>query len=429
MSGTHNGLNSNFSGVADMDRNNSVLVVDDEPNGFDVIEAHLYREGYDLSYASSGLEALNLLGVVEPDVILLDVMMPEMDGMEVCRQIKSDYKWKHIPILMVTALNSKDDLARSLDAGADDFLTKPISGIELRARVRSMLRIKHQYDGLQEMISLREDLSNMIVHDLRNPLTRILVGSSFLLESGLAQADSQTIQLIASAGRQLNSMINDLLIQAKMESGKMVLNRTEVNVTDLVTDALAEFQSVVNTKKIHLESQLSPASLLVSVDANLIRRLIDNLLANAYKFSPNNSSITVQVDYFDESSLGLGSEEWETRIGALVKREDWNRSFSENERISKFSPQDYLQPLTPSLQKPDSQAPKKVWIQITDEGSGISDDLKPRIFEKYEVGKVMKGVSQLGLGLAFCKMVVEAHGGMIFVEDNKPQGSRFTVVL
>lgn len=118
-----------------MDKNYSVLVVDDEATAFDVIEAHLFREGYELFYAPSGAEALERLDAIEPDAILLDVMMPHMDGLAVCHAIKSNTDWKHVPIIMVTALNSKEDLARSLETGADDFITKPVSGIELRARV------------------------------------------------------------------------------------------------------------------------------------------------------------------------------------------------------------------------------------------------------------------------------------------------------
>ncbi len=372
-----------------MDEKTTVLVVDDEPNGFDVIEAHLYREGYSLMYASSGLEALNCLEGAKPDVILLDVMMPQMDGIEVCRQIKSDPDSKHIPIIMVTALNSKEDLARSLNAGADDFLTKPVSGIELRARVRSMLRIKQQYDALQATLTLREDLSNMIVHDLRNPLTNILVSSSFLIDSNLQEEDLQSIKLIVSAGRQLNAMINDLLIQAKMQSGKMVLNRVAVDLNDLVTEAVSEFKSIANSKNLQLNTQLPETRSTVSIDANLIRRLIDNLLSNAHKFSPRGSTIIIRVDYPSDSAIAATRTEGD------------------------------------STQPPS----KQVTIQIADEGFGISQDLKRRIFDKYEVGKAIAGVSQLGLGLAFCKMVVEAHEGTIFVEDNKPRGSIFTVVL
>ena len=380
-----------------MAQSNSVLIVDDEPSGFDVIEAHLYREGYNLTYASSGIEALNLIDSLEPDVILLDVMMPQMDGIEVCRQIKSDPYWKHIPIIIVTALNSKEDLARSFDAGADDFLTKPVSGIELRARVRSMLRIKQQYDALKATLHLREDLSNMIVHDLRNPLTTILMSSSLLMVSGLDRKSLERIQLIVSAGRQLDSMIDDLLILAKMQSGKLVLNLVEVNLNELATKALSHFTGIAASKNLQLKSKLTEPSYPISADANLLCRIFDNLLSNAVKFSPANSTITLQVDYPGDS-------------------------VNDSARVAQARRGSVLPVIANSEQK-------RATIRIADEGIGIREDLKQRIFDKYEVGKVMQGVSQLGLGLAFCKMVVEAHGGKIFVEDNQPRGSVFTVVL
>ena len=128
-----------------------ILVIDDESSVFEVIEGLLYREHYDLTYIESGQKALTCIDEVQPDVILLDLMMPKMDGIETCQQIKSNPLWSPIPIIMVTALSSKEDLARCLDAGADDFLSKPINSLELRARVRSMLRIKQQYDALVEM--------------------------------------------------------------------------------------------------------------------------------------------------------------------------------------------------------------------------------------------------------------------------------------
>lgn len=126
----------------------SVLVIDDEPDNFDVIETLLNDRDYQLHYAASGQEAINSLNLFEPDVILLDVMMPGMDGIEVCQRIKAMPKWEALPIVMVTALTTKTELARCLTAGADDFISKPVNRLELTARVRSMLRIHRQYQQL-----------------------------------------------------------------------------------------------------------------------------------------------------------------------------------------------------------------------------------------------------------------------------------------
>jgi len=127
----------------------SILIIDDEPENFDVIEVLLSDQHYELYYTSNGQDVMNYLDVFQPDVILLDVMMPEEDGIEVCKRLKALPKWQSIPIIMVTALTAKEDLARCLTAGADDFISKPVNSIELKARINSMLRIKHQYDQLQ----------------------------------------------------------------------------------------------------------------------------------------------------------------------------------------------------------------------------------------------------------------------------------------
>jgi diguanylate cyclase len=128
-----------------------VLIIDDEPDNFDVVEALLHNEPYFLSYLPSGEAALNLIDKIQPDVILLDFMMPEITGIEVCRRIKSTPQWQAVPVIMLTALNSKEDLSRCLDAGADDFISKPIDALELRARIRSALRTYQQYQRIQEL--------------------------------------------------------------------------------------------------------------------------------------------------------------------------------------------------------------------------------------------------------------------------------------
>ena len=151
----------------------SILVIDDEPDNIDVIEAFLSNQDYRLQYAASGPDAIALLDTFHPDLILLDVMMPGMDGIEVCQRIKAMPQWEATPIIMVTALTTKKDLARCLDAGADDFISKPVNRLELTARVRSMLRIRRQYQQLaafnsrlEAMVQQRTaELQRMIFQD------------------------------------------------------------------------------------------------------------------------------------------------------------------------------------------------------------------------------------------------------------------------
>jgi two-component system, sensor histidine kinase and response regulator len=356
-----------------MDTQPSILVIDDEPDNFDVIETLLDNQNYELHYASGGQQALNRLNNLQPDLILLDVMMPDLDGMQVCQRIKANPQWQIVPIIMVTALTAKEDLARCLATGADDFISKPLNGVELRARVNSMLRIKQQYDSLQVLLEQREDMANMIVHDMRNSLTSIVLAAEILRFSGLSPEQQRgKVDQILLAGQQLQSLTNSLLLMAKLESGKMLLNYTEVDLYELCISTLRDFEAIASQKNLLLIGELPEPGGKVKVDATIFRRVLDNLLSNAIKFSPSNSQVTLRAEY-------LAAD------GAKV--------------------------------------------QVADSGPGISEDLRKIIFEKYEVATRIPHVSQTGLGLAFCKMAIDAHCGKITIEDNHPNGSIFTVNL
>jgi signal transduction histidine kinase len=366
-----------------MEQKSTILVVDDEPMAHDIIEGYLFREGYELAFATSGLEALTFLDQQLPDVILLDVMMPDMDGLEVCQQLKTSERFRHIPIILITALGSKEDLASGIEAGADDFLAKPVNDLELRARVRSLLRIKKQYDELQAALRLREDLARMIVHDMRTPLTAILGFSDLLQFKGnLSAEDLEEVKMISNNALRLNSFLNDMLIVAKMEeAGQLILNRTLADVNHLVRQVHEDQALVASLKKINIELDLPSESRPVSLDANLFQRVLDNLLSNAVKFSPVESTVIVRVDYPEATSEPLPAE-------------------------------------------------AKLRIRVLDEGPGIDQEHRDRIFDKFEVVELKRSdTRQIGLGLVFCKMVVEAHQGRIFVEDNMPAGSVFTVEI
>jgi two-component system, sensor histidine kinase and response regulator len=356
-----------------MDTQPSILVIDDEPDNFDVIETLLDGENYQLYYANSGQQALERLNSFQPDVILLDVIMPDLDGMEVCRRIKANPQWQAVPIIMITALSTKEDLAQCLAAGADDFISKPVNGVELRARVNSMLRIKQQYDRLQNLLQLREDMANMIVHDLRNPLASIVLCTEVLrLPNMSGEKLQRKVDQIAIAAQQLQSSIDSLLLLAKLQSDKMPLNYTEIDLCTLCTSALETVDAIASQKCLTLISEFPQPGSTIKVDITIFRRLLDNLLSNAIKFSPSNTQIILRAEYLENGSAK---------------------------------------------------------IQVTDFGSGIPKNLKESIFEKFEVGTTIQEVSQIGLGLAFCKMAIDAHHGIITVEENHPHGSIFTVFL
>jgi two-component system, sensor histidine kinase and response regulator len=156
----------------------SILVVDDEPDNFEVLEALLASMNYTLHYASHGQEAITSLDKFDPDLILLDVMMPGIDGIEVCKQIKAMSKWQAVPIVMVTALSGSTDLARCLASGADDFISKPVNGVELRARVHSMLRIKKQHDRIEALSKLQRNNINSLKSNLSELNSDLSVGFS-----------------------------------------------------------------------------------------------------------------------------------------------------------------------------------------------------------------------------------------------------------
>ncbi|MGG6296023.1 hybrid sensor histidine kinase/response regulator [Leptolyngbya sp. AN02str] len=354
-----------------MDSQATILIIDDEPDNFDVIEAYLDQADYQLSYVSNGQQAFDLLKSFQPDVILLDVMMPVMNGIEFCQKFKASTQWRHIPIIIVTALTASEDLARCLAAGADDFISKPVNRLELRARLSSMLRIKRHYDNLQAVLRMREDMVNMVVHDLRNPLASITLAADLLQRPNFPpERQAVKVKQIALAGKELQAMIDTLLLMAKLEAGKLILDIVSVDLNALCLSALEAFDAIANQKNVQLCSQLANLDCMVAVDQALFRRIIDNLLSNAIKFSPTNSQV-----YLSTESLTT----------------------------------------------------EKIRIKVTDQGTGVTEEMRQTIFERYEIGTFIQGVNQTGLGLAFCKLAIEAHGGEIMVENNQPNGAIFMI--
>ncbi len=371
---------------------NKILLVDDEPVNLKILKAMLVPEGYEVFTAENGLEALEKLNTENPDIVLLDVMMPEMDGFEVCKKIKAQKDKRMIPVLMVTALQDKIHRQQAMEAGADDFLSKPIDRIELLIRVKSLIRIKTYSDELLESYEIvkeknqelerlelaKEGLTHMIVHDLRGPLTNISMNIDMCLMQ--TEGGSKLEKYLSNAGRQclyLDEMIQGLLDIYRMEQGKLKLDRQVSSPCDLLSEVIDFFKPQIEAK--HLVLQVDVASNLpdILVDPRLIRRVISNILDNAIRHTPKAGSIWVKA-------------------------------------------------------KSDSKK-KCITFSITDSGPGLDKKYHCRIFDKFEQVRLKKeGVTSgsIGLGLAFCKMATEIHGGRIWVSNREDgTGCSFSFTL
>lgn len=358
-----------------------ICIVDDNRMAREVVAEQLSPEPYQVVQISSGPELLERFDALNPDVVLMDVMMPQMSGYDVCREIKKNPSRVHIPIILVTALNGREDMLQGLEAGADEFLTKPVNGAELRARVRTMLRIINQYNSLQSLMQMREDLAHMLIHDMRNPLTVATLYNNILLKRDqLKERDKEYANLVRDSLRSLAGFLDEILTVAKMEQGMLKLTCGQHDMNYLVTEVVQSHRELAQFHGIQLGLDLPVQRHQFSVDSALFKRVLDNLLLNAFKYAPDDTQVILRLRYLENNSA-----------------------------VS----------LAPSLR-----------LQVIDEGPGIAPENYERIFNKYEVVSLNQtGQEQVGLGLAFCKMVIEAHNGRIYVSPNQPKGTIFNVEI
>lgn len=371
----------------------TILIVDDEEINVKLIKGMLAKENYNLICAFSGQEALSVLDSKSPDLILLDVMMPEMDGFEFCRRIKQNQNTQTIPVLMVTALKEREHRLLAMDCGADDFLSKPVDKTELKIRVKSLLRIKRYHDQLferyeeisnkndelQELEKLRDNLLHMIVHDLKNPLFAISGNIELLLldKHNFSETQITAAENCLVSCKDLNAMIQQLLDISKLEHGKLQLKKEITDLTSLISGALNQFTEKAKEKQISIN--IVNANRLAShqLDNGLIKRIISNLIDNGIRHTPKGGKIEIKT----ESANGHNN----------------------------------------------------LCVSVKDTGNGLDPACHQKIFNKFEqVDLKMKGVSVgiSGLGLAFCKLAVEAHGGKIWVEsEGEGKGSTFRFTI
>lgn len=363
-----------------MNDESTILVVDDTHASLKLLTDILGAAGYQVRPSDSGELALASATENPPDLILLDISMPGMDGFEVCRRLKSDTRLADIPVIFISALSETMDKVTAFAAGGVDYVTKPFEPAEVQARARTHLEVRRQRRLLQEsnealrrLEELRDNLVHMIVHDMRSPLMTIS-GCFELLHkelAGGAQGPRRHLQMGLGAAEELTAMCDDLLDVSRLEAGGMPVHREPWDLLTLISDAVGETRVQADSHGIavHVEGQHVRAS----VDKSLISRVVVNLLSNAIKHSPGQGIVTAGV----------------RTAGTSVR------------------------------------------VEVSDMGSGIPPEYHEKIFEKFcQVQARQEGHKHsTGLGLTFCKLAVQAHGGEIGVASQIGKGSTFWFTL
>ncbi|HIK06936.1 MAG TPA: hybrid sensor histidine kinase/response regulator [Trichormus sp. M33_DOE_039] len=354
-----------------------ILVVDDSPDNVFLIKTILEEEGYTISTAENGFSALAQLQASPCDLVLLDLMMPGMDGYEVTRRIRGEMQLpQYIPILLITA-HDAPNVAQGLDLGADDFIRKPVTVDELLARVRSLLRLKHSMDERDEIARQREDFVSRLTHDLRTPLVAADRMLTLFQQGALGTLSPQMQEVIVIMGRSnsnLLSMVNTLLEVYRFEAGRKTLAFQPVNLSQLLKEVVGELTPLAQPKSlsINLEFDGTANSSTVTGDRLELHRLFTNLIGNAIKFTES-GSVTIRLQH------------------------------------SNLDQADYIN------------------IEIADTGRGIPPAEQATLFERFRQGS--HKISGSGLGLYLSRRIVEAHHGNIVVSSELGKGSVFIVSL
>ena len=362
-----------------------ILVVDDDRLNLRIIGGILRGEGYVLAEGDSGERALEIYAAFKPDLVLLDVMMPGIDGFETCRQLKKIYGSKCAPVIFITAKNESDDVVEGLGAGGVDYLPKPFKAKEVLARIRSHLQNQALVEQQKLLVQQLSDANSeknkflgMAAHDLRNPLASIRGLTEFLREGSVGPLNPEQkdlIETIHGASQSMLVLVNELLDVAAIEAGELQLHLEAEDLATLIgkSVALMNMEAAKKNTCVAFAPTISAPKLVI--DGAKMRQVVDNLLSNGIKYSPPGSTITVTLSA--DSAHGTCA------------------------------------------------------FAVQDQGPGIPEGERDRLFKDFSRLSVKPtgGEKSTGLGLAICRKIVEAHRGTITAENLPTGGCEFRVVL
>ncbi|UPS45837.1 hybrid sensor histidine kinase/response regulator [Prevotella sp. E15-22] len=359
-----------------------ILIVDDVMSNVLLLKILLTNEKYQVCTANCGNMCIEQAKAEKPDLILLDVMMPDISGFDAAQILKKDPETAHIPIIFLTALNNPSDLVHGFQVGANDFLTKPFNKEELVVRVFHQIKlvaatriIEHQNEELRATISNRDKMYSVIAHDLRSPMASIRMVLNLVVNAMSPDIiGPELFELLDKANREsedVHDLLDNLLKWTKSQTGRLNVVRQDLDLNDIIPGVVDIFEMIAQTKKIDLKYQGSSNPVVVYADNDMLKTVVRNFLSNAIKFSPENSSIEITL-----------SEE-----GDFAK------------------------------------------VSVRDHGVGIAPDRIDSIFKKGETTYGTGGEEGSGLGLQLCADFARKIDGDVMVESTLGEGSTFSVLV
>ena len=347
-----------------------ILVVDDQPPNIQAVGALLVQAGHDVMPALSGEQALQRIEQRTPHLVLLDMRMPGLDGFAVCARLKDNPHTRDIPVIFLTAAHEHDALVKAFEVGAVDYVTKPFVAEELLARVRTHLELKAARDRLKQLAEERAELTQVVAHDLKNPLAGILMGSETLSTAVLTVAQATALAAIQDSAQRCLAFIDDYLGRWGRSEQSRSVECTPLRVQPILQDALAALRPLAEERGVtlHLHVQDDPE---VMANAVSVRHLIDNLVSNAIRYG------------------GPGAVELEASIG----RSGMLR------------------------------------VTVGDRGPGVPQDQQQNLFKRFVKLPGQEAAHSSGLGLAISREEAERMGGHLWYEDRDGGGALFSLVL
>lgn len=354
----------------------TILIVDDVPRNIQVVASILQPEGYKIKFAKNAETALASLEKDSIDLILLDIMMPEVNGFELCSMIKNIPKISGIPVIFLTARSEPESISRGFEVGGVDYVIKPFNSLELLARVRTHINLKRIENELRMVNAIKAKFFAIIAHDLKNPFSSLISLSELMLnhyKKYSPEKIEEFIQMLYKSSKRLYALLENLLDWSKSQTGGFVVQSENHSLKKLTIETIDIINISAKQKNIIIDNQISE-DINVLVDKNCIKTVIRNLLSNAVKYSNEGDIVyirsTLQEDFVQVDVVDMG-------VGVL------------EENLSKL----FL----------------------------VSSNIESTIGTKDETGT--------GLGLIVCKEFIDMHGGQIFVKGNTPKGSIFSFTI